>query len=91
MFAKPPRAPALLPDGQITSDFAVHPPGEKYSASQEDQISGLCTASRLFGGALAIVTNVGRDVVDADGAARDVQLHARGRTALEADGEVVWS
>ena len=34
-------------------------------------------------GALAIVTNVGRDAVDAGGAFR--------RTALSADGEVVWS
>jgi hypothetical protein len=34
-------------------------------------------------GRFAIVTDVRRDAVDADGAER--------RTALEADGEVVWS
>ena len=34
-------------------------------------------------GRIAIVTDVRRDAVDADGAER--------RTALEADGEVVWS
>jgi hypothetical protein len=37
----------------------------------------------LTEGRFAIVTDVGRDAVDADGAER--------RTALEADGEVVWS
>jgi hypothetical protein len=41
------------------------------------------TPSRLTEGRLAIVTNAGRDAVDANGAQR--------RSAPEADGEVVWS
>jgi hypothetical protein len=39
--------------------------------------------SRPTEGRLAIVTDAGRDAVDADSAQR--------RSALEADGEVVWS
>ena len=40
-------------------------------------------SSRPFGkGRIAIVTDAGRDAVDADGALTN---------ALEADGEVVWS
>jgi hypothetical protein len=56
---------------------------QKYSASQPPEISSFLALSRLTEGRLAIVTNAGRDAVDAAGAQR--------RSAPEADGEVVWS
>ena len=46
----------------------VQPCSKKYSASHATQISGLCGPSRPKEGRIAIVTDAGRDVVDADGA-----------------------
>jgi len=56
---------------------------EKYSASRLNQITFLLPPSRPTRGALAIVTDAGRDAVDASGASDE--------SAQLADGEVVWS
>jgi hypothetical protein len=57
---------------------------QKDSASRLPQIKSISSAVPPHReGRFAIVTDVRRDAVDADSAAR--------RTALDADGEVVWS
>jgi hypothetical protein len=71
-----------LPDGQISKN-RVQPLLKKYSDFQKTQISNISSPSRPDRGALAIVTNAGRDAVDAGGATDE-------RTDL-ADGEDVWS
>src|SRR6266851_6439348 len=71
-----------LPDGQI-SDLPVQPPLQKYSAFPVGQI--ISTSSPVPShseGRFAIVTDAGRDAVDAD---------ALLTNGAEADGEVVWS
>jgi hypothetical protein len=60
----------------------VQPCPQKYSCFISPQITGVWLPSRPERGALAIVTNVGRDAVDAD---------ALLTNGAEADGEVVWS
>jgi hypothetical protein len=68
---------------QINSIPPVQSCSQKYFGFRLPQISNTSLPSRLLQkGRLAIVTNAGRDAVDADGAATN---------ALEADGEVVWS
>jgi hypothetical protein len=59
-----------LPDGQITRvfDFLVQPLLQKYSDFPKTQISLYPLPSRSTEGRLAIVTDAGRDAVDADGA-----------------------
>ena len=70
-----------LPDGQIGCS-PVQPFSQKYICSRFTQITFTTAPSRPTEGRLAIVTNAGRDAVDA-------------KTALtngaNADGEVVWS
>src|SRR5216683_6333393 len=66
------------PDGQKP----VQPLAQKYSAFAVGQISGLTPPVSSPRGALAIVTDVGRDAVDAD---------APLTNGADADGEVVWS
>jgi hypothetical protein len=83
---KPPTA-SDLPDGQIIR-LAVQPRLKKYSASPLTQIKSINTHPVPKEGRYAIVTDVGRDAMDA--AASGAQV-ARGRMALVADGEVVWS
>jgi hypothetical protein len=56
-----------LPDGQIT-EFPVQSHLQKYSASPQTQIKFISPLSRPTEGRLAIVTDAGRDAVDADGA-----------------------
>jgi hypothetical protein len=73
----------VQPDGQI-SEFPVQPPLQKYFPFRSN-------ANHLFiprrpvplEGRFAIVTDVGRDAVDASG--------AEDEGAGFADGEVVWS
>jgi hypothetical protein len=60
----------------------VQPRLQKYSTSRLPQISNISLTVLSHRGALRNVINAGRDAVDAD---------AQGRTALDADGEVVWS
>ena len=60
----------------------VQPHPQKYSCFISPQITGVWLPSRPERGALAIVTNVGRDAVDA------AALLTNG---AKADGEVVWS
>ena len=55
---------------------------KKYSDFPNPQISVEVSPSRSVGGALAIVTNVGRDAVDAD---------ALLTNGADADGKTVWS
>ena len=60
------------PDGQITGLFfdpSVNPLLKKYSDFQKRQISSLLPSSRPIEGRLAIVTDAGRDAVDANSAA----------------------
>jgi hypothetical protein len=77
-----------LPDGQITrlferGDFAfVQPCLQKYFYSPQGKSLLHPMPSRPSEGRFAIVTNVGRDAVDAD---------ALLTNGAEADGEVVWS
>jgi hypothetical protein len=67
----------------INPILPVHSRLQKYSSSRPTQITSLITAvPSHFEGRLAIVTDAGRDAVDADGALTN---------ALEADGEDVWS
>jgi hypothetical protein len=55
-----------LPDGQI-NDFSVHPHLQKYFRSRIAQIKIISAAvSSHQEGRLAIVTNAGRDAMDAD-------------------------
>jgi hypothetical protein len=63
--------------GQI-SDLSVQPPLQKYFDSHPTQITCLFPPSGPTEGRLAIVTNAGRDAVDAEGA--DNERHLR-RTA----------
>jgi hypothetical protein len=71
-----------LPDGQI-GDLAVQPRAQKYYASVLAQITFISAAVPSHSeGRFAIVTNAGRDAVDAD---------ALLTNGAEADGEVVWS
>jgi len=73
------------PDGQITSSFptaSVQPLLKKYSGFQKWQISLYPHCPVPNEGRLAIVTNAGRDAVDAD-----VPL----TNGTEADGKIVWS
>ncbi|SDT45005.1 hypothetical protein SAMN05444158_6141 [Bradyrhizobium canariense] len=67
------------PVGQIT----VQPRFEKYSTFVHNQITPIAAPSRSPEGRLAIVTNAGRDAVDARGAVDERRLCV--------DGEVVWS
>jgi hypothetical protein len=73
-----PNCPACCPGGlraqrnffsRIKLIWAVQPPLQKYSASHLTQITSRSMAVSSHRGALAIVTDAGRDVVDADGAA----------------------
>jgi hypothetical protein len=60
-----------VPDGQISSCFArapVQPLLQKYFSSRLTQISNISIAVPSLRGALAIVTDAGRDAVDAGGA-----------------------
>jgi hypothetical protein len=56
-----------LPDG-LSGDFPVQPHLQKYFCSRPTQISSLIRAVPSLRGALAIVTDAGRDAVDAGGA-----------------------
>jgi hypothetical protein len=72
-----------LPDGQISGE-PVQPFSQKYSASRFAQITSKTPAIPSHSeGRFAIVTDVGRDAVDA-GCATDER-------AGPADGEGVWS
>jgi hypothetical protein len=55
---------------------------QKYFDSLQTQITSLLIAFRPMEGRIAIVTDAGRNAVDADGAADD---------GAKADGEAVWS
>ena len=70
-----------MPGGQI-AEFPVQPALQKYSGFQKTQITFRTAGVPLPRGALAIVTDVERDAVDAD---------APITNGAEADGEVVWS
>jgi hypothetical protein len=59
--------PADLPDG-LSGDMSVQPHLQKYSASRLTQINSISPAVPSLRGALAIVTDVGRDAVDAGSA-----------------------
>jgi len=69
-----------LPDGQI-SHYRVQPPSQKYSCSRPTQITSHIAPVPLEG-RLAIVTDAGRDAVDAE---------APITNGMEADGKDVWS
>ena len=69
-----------LPDG-LSSELAVQPQIEKYFLSSLTQIKIISTPSRPSEGRFAIVTDVGRDAVDAKAALTN---------GADADGEVVW-
>ena len=88
---------ADLPEsGQIT----VHSHLQKYIPSRFPQITLITRAVSSQRGAIAIVTNAGRDAVDAAAPARD-EIAGRRQTrersqrvqtnGAAADGEVVWS
>jgi hypothetical protein len=70
----------LSPTGK--SRKAVKPPLRKYSYFQLAQITSYQSPSRPTEGRFAIVTDAGRDAVDAD---------APITNGADADGEVVWS
>jgi hypothetical protein len=82
----------------------VQPAREKYFRFHLTQITSLFRPSRSSEGRLAIVTDAGRDAVDAEGTGRGVGLAGRGAsmclvsgpaetstTVADADGEVAWS
>jgi hypothetical protein len=74
-----------LPDGQISDrpvSLRVQPLLQKYSDFPKTKISLYPQPSRSTEGRLAIVTDAGRDAVDAD---------APITNGAEADGEAVWS
>jgi hypothetical protein len=73
----------ISPTGKSVAfgSLSVQPPLQKYFCSRPTQISSLIRAVSSLRGALAIVTDAGRDAVDAGG--------ARDEGAV-ADGEVVW-
>jgi hypothetical protein len=60
----------LLPDEQITQRH-VHPHLKKYIPSRLPQIKSITRAVSSHRGAIAIVTNAGRDAVDAAAPARN--------------------
>ena len=68
---------------RINLFLAVQPILQKYLRSSSTQITSEIPAFRPKEGRIAIVTNAGRDAVDADGAADEQRSSA--------DGEVVWS
>jgi hypothetical protein len=70
-----------LPDGLFAS-LAVQPLLQKYFPSRSTQIKSITPAIPSHRGALAIVTDAGRDAVDAGSA------HLT--NGADADGEVVW-
>jgi hypothetical protein len=59
--------PTDLPDG-LFGELPVKSPLQKYIASRFGRHSFIDSLSRPIRGALAIVTNVGRDAMDADSA-----------------------
>ena len=65
------------------SDLPVESRLQKYFRSRLTQITCISFRSRPTEGRLAIVTNAGRDAVDAGS--------AKAEGAYLADGEVVWS
>ena len=67
---------------RINVIWSVHSHLQKYFRSSPKQITSLVASSRPTEGRIAIVTNAGRDAVDAD-----VLL----TNSTDADGEVVWS
>ena len=81
--------------------WVVQSPAKEYFASLSPQISGYFrVVSSRQEGRIAIVTNAGRDVVDATASARKViagrgqtreRLAARKTTALAAYGKTAWS
>ena len=74
-----------LPGGQIKFDSSicrVQYFGEKHIGSHPTQIIFITAPSRPTEGRIAIVTNAGRDAVDAKAALTN---------GANADGEVVWS
>src|ERR1700730_902580 len=72
----PPASPTDLPGGR-RADFSVQPPTQKYSGFPKTQITAISTAvSSHSKGRIAIVTNAGRDAVDA--AASDVRSGSQG-------------
>ena len=70
-----------MPD-RLSSGFAVQSLPQKYFVSQFGRNSFIDSLSRPTEGRLAIVTDAGRDAVDA--------LCCQANSA-KADGEVVWS
>jgi hypothetical protein len=70
-----------LLDGRV-AELAVHPLLQKYLRSSPKQITSLVAPSRPTEGRIAIVTDAGRDAVDAKAALTN---------GADADGEVVWS
>jgi hypothetical protein len=71
-----------LPDG-LNRQFPVKARTQKYSDLQNPQISLYLPPSRPFGkGRFAIVTNAGRDAVDAE---------VSQTYGTKADGKAVWS
>ena len=95
----------ILPDGQITSCFArmpVQPLLQKYFCSRLTQISCISKLSRLDKrGGSRVVTNAGRDAVDARASGAQWQSQGEmnlvsGQLACKtigalADGKAVWS
>jgi hypothetical protein len=71
----------ILPDGQI-SEFHVQPLSKKYSDFPKAKSVVYPLPSRPTEGRFAIVTDAGRDAVDAD---------ALLTNGADADGEGVWS
>ena len=74
--------PLIVPDGQI-SESCPAPIAKIFSFSPDPNQQYIAHRPVPQRGARAIVTDAGRDAMDADSAAR--------RPALEVDGEVVWS
>jgi hypothetical protein len=74
--------PLIVPDGQITESCPA-PFAKIFSFSPDPNQQYIAHRPVPQRGARAIVTDAGRDAMDADSAAR--------RPALEVDGEVVWS
>jgi hypothetical protein len=97
---------AICPSGKSNACRAnqpikVQPPLEKYSAFAVGQIISTSSPVSPQEGRLAIVTNAGRDAVDAAASARErgrraglwacERFHSAQTNDAEADGEVVWS
>jgi hypothetical protein len=86
-FAQVPRGLAdLRAGGELSNRIKLMLPvqswPQKYFDSLQTQITSLSIAFRPMEGRIAIVTDAGRNAVDADGAADD---------GAKADGEAVWS